>query len=231
MKTDKYAKKQKNKWISYIADGILSGIMLAIGAAVLMSCGNRYLGAFLFSLGLFCIVQFKYGLFTGKVGYIVNNKPSYILEVIVTLLSNIAGTAMAGGALRLTRIVNVPVQGTDSTIVQRCAAIMDGKLGDGILSAFVLAFFCGILMFTAVEANRKCSVSGNYAGALFGVVMPVFVFIVCGFNHCVADTAYYFISGCPDIGKALVYFPIAIAGNGLGGMFIPLVKKLSNQPL
>ena len=63
-------KKQKNKWLSFLADGMLSGLMIGIGCVVSMSCENRYLGAFLFSLGLFCIVQFQYGLYTGKVGYI-----------------------------------------------------------------------------------------------------------------------------------------------------------------
>lgn len=63
-------KKPKNKWLSFLADGMLSGLMIGIGCVVSMSCENRYLGAFLFSLGLFCIVQFQYGLYTGKVGYI-----------------------------------------------------------------------------------------------------------------------------------------------------------------
>lgn len=54
-------KKQKNKWLSFLADGMLSGLMIGIGCVVSMSCENRYLGAFLFSLGLFCIVQFQYG--------------------------------------------------------------------------------------------------------------------------------------------------------------------------
>lgn len=62
-------KPNKNKWISFLADGILSGLMLGVGGMVSLSSENRFLGAFLFSLGLFCIVQFKYGLFTGKVGY------------------------------------------------------------------------------------------------------------------------------------------------------------------
>ena len=52
-------KKQKNKWLSFLADGMLSGLMIGIGCVVSMSCENRYLGAFLFSLGLFCIVQFQ----------------------------------------------------------------------------------------------------------------------------------------------------------------------------
>ena len=86
-------------------------------------------------------------------------------------------------------------------------------------------------MFTAVEGSRKCKEEKNFTGSLFVVVMPVMVFIICGFNHCIADMFYYFFAGCPEPSKAIVYFILAIAGNSVGGMIVPLLKKLSNQPL
>lgn len=54
-------KKPKNKWLSFLADGMLSGLMIGIGCVVSMSCENRYLGAFLFSLGavLHCAVSVR----------------------------------------------------------------------------------------------------------------------------------------------------------------------------
>lgn len=80
-------KKPKNKWLSFLADGMLSGLMIGIGCVVSMSCENRYLGAFLFSLGLFCIVQFQYGLYTGKVGYIFDRDKAYLGETFFTFLA------------------------------------------------------------------------------------------------------------------------------------------------
>lgn len=224
-------KKQKNKWISFLADAVLSGLMLGVGGMVSLSSENRYLGAFLFSLGLFCIVQFQYGLYTGKVGYIVNRDLPYVAETAVTLLGNAVGTGLAAILLRQVRFFDVPVSTMDVTIADRVSATMEGKLNDSPLSMFILAIFCGMLMFTAVEANRKCSKKQNFVGALFGVVMPVMVFIICGFNHCVADLFYYFFAGCPEPSEAVLYFVLVIVGNGIGGMLIPAVKKLSNNPL
>lgn len=224
-------KRLKNRWLSFIIDGILSGFTLGVGGMVSLSSDNRYIGAFLFALGLFTIVQFKYGLYTGKVGYIVNREPAYILEVLVTLVSNAAGTLIAAVLLRQTRFFTATVAGMDVTIEERVTATINGKINDNPLSIFILAVFCGMLMFIAVEANRQCRAKGNFAGALFGVVFPVVVFIICGFNHCVADMFYYFFCGCPDVPKALVYFVFAITGNAAGGMLIPALKKLSNQPL
>ena len=224
-------KLKVNKWLSYIIDGILSGITLGVGGMVSFSSDNRYVGAFLFSLGLFTIVQFRYGLFTGKVGYIVNREPAYILEVLVTLISNAAGTFISALLLRQTRFFTTVVSGMEQTIEERVSAAVDGKIHDEPLSIFVLAAFCGMLMFTAVEVNRQCRAKGNFVGALFGVVFPVVVFIICGFNHCIADMFYYFFCGCPDVPAAILYFVLAVLGNAAGGMFIPAMKKLSNLPL
>lgn len=223
--------KAKNKWISFLADGILSGLMLGIGGMVSLSSENRFLGAFLFSLGLFCIVQFQYGLFTGKVGYIVNRDLPYVAETVVTLLGNALGTFITAILLRQVRFFTTAVSNLDVTIAERVQTMVSGKLNDHPLSIFLLAVFCGMLMFTAVEGNRQCRAKQNFTGALFVVVMPVMVFIICGFNHCIADLFYYFFAGFPQPGKAVIYFALAITGNAVGGMVIPLLKKLSNNPL
>ncbi len=221
----------KNKFLSYLSDGILAGFMIGIGAIVFMSSDNRYIGAFLFSLGLFSVVCFKYGLFTGKVGYIPLRDKGYLAEVGVTLFANLIGTFLAAILFRATRFKISLVTGLEVNACERAASSMTAKINDSLLSSFVLAIFCGLLMFTAVEAYRKCKEENNFSGAVFGVVMPVVVFIICGFNHCIADMAYYFMAGCPEPLKALPYFAVVIIGNSLGGMLVPLMKKLSNNAL
>lgn len=124
--------------------------------------------------------------------------------------------------LGLTRLKSSMVSGIGISVVKRAQEMMNVKMNDSFLSSFFLAVFCGILMFCAVEAYRKCCEDKNGCGAVFGVVMPVFVFIICGFNHCVADMAYYFISGCPLSAEAASYFAAAILGNGVGAITIPL---------
>ena len=83
---------------------LMTGFAIGIGGAVYLSCDNKYLGAFLFGTGLFVILSFGFNLFTGKVGYAVVNKPSYILDLIVIWLGNLAGTVIMGGMLLCTRI-------------------------------------------------------------------------------------------------------------------------------
>ena len=164
-------KKQKNKWLSFLADGMLSGLMIGIGCVVSMSCENRYLGAFLFSLGLFCIVQFQYGLYTGKVGYIFDRDKAYLGETFFTFLANAIGAGLTAGIVHLTRFATeTKVNGMDVTLMDRAQTTMSAKLDDSLLSSFVLAFFCGILMFSAVEGSRRCNEKKNFIGGVFNTV-------------------------------------------------------------
>ena len=56
---------------------LYSGLCIGLGGTAYLSCDNKILGAFLFGLGLFTILNFGFNLFTGKVGYFVNNKTRY----------------------------------------------------------------------------------------------------------------------------------------------------------
>ena len=112
----------------------------------------------------------------------------------------------------------------DVTISDRVQATVSGKIHDNPLSIFILAIFCGILMFTAVEGSRKCREEKNFTGSLFVVVMPVMVFIICGFNHCIADMFYFSVADAWS-GQALLRTLVITAANGVGGVMIPLAKK------
>lgn len=207
-----------SNYISYIINAVPSGILLCIGCAVSMSVPSKIIGALLFSLGLFIIIQFRLGLYTGKAGYIATKPPSYLIEVALTIVGNIIGTAIGGTLLRLTRF--------GAEFGTRSGEIISTKMNDTPVSIFILAIFCGILMYAAVEGNKRTSQKGDYVSALFAVVMPVIVFILCGLNHCVADMSYFFISGCAGAEIAPMYFLIVILGNALGCNTIPLFKKL-----
>lgn len=201
---------------SIYAKSLMSGILISIGCIVNLSVDNKYMGAFLFSLGLFTIIRFGFLLYTGKVGYIPENKPKYILYVIRILIGNACGTAFAAFAISFTRIWD--------GINSKADAIMGAKTGDNILSQLILGYFCGMLMYIAVDNAANCKKSGSDVSLVFGTVIPVMVFILCGFNHSIADCFYYF-AAIPDL-KGILYILIVALGNAVGGMTIPTLKKL-----
>lgn len=206
--------------LSQFVNAVIGGMMIGIGGCVSLSCDNKYIGAALFSLGLFAIIQFGFGLYTGKIGYVPLRKPLYLLECLFTLLGNALGTFIDAILLRQTRI--------SAAIAEKAAASVAVKTGDNLLSAFILAVFCGLLMFTAVENARLSNAAGGHVEKVVGTMLCIMVFILCGFNHCIADMFYIFLTG--TLSSAAAYLPIVILGNSVGGMLIPVLKMMTDKP-
>lgn len=119
------------KIIDIFLRSLLTGVAIAIGGTVYLSCPNKYLGVFLFGIGLFVILSFGFNLFTGKVGYAVENKPSYLGELGIIWLGNFAGAVLSALLITQTRI---------STISDKATELCNIKLGDNITSVFILSF-------------------------------------------------------------------------------------------
>lgn len=200
------------KIIDIFLRSFMTGVAIAVGGTVYLSCGNKYLGAFLFGTGLFVILSFGFNLFTGKVGYAVEREPAYLGELGIIWLGNFAGAAVSAFLILQTRIAGIG---------DKAKELSDIKLSDGLLSIFILAFFCGILMFIAADGNKNIK---NPVGQILAIFLPVVVFIISGFEHCIANMYYFTLSGSWSA-KALGYMMIMTLENAAGGMLIPLVKK------
>ncbi len=208
---------------SILSKAVLSGILIGLGGTVYLAVENKYLGGMLFSLGLFTILRYGFALYTGKVGYIPERKPVYLREVGITLLGNILGTAIAAFLIRLSR--------TGILVHENAMNAMQTKMYDGFVSRLILGLFCGLLMFIAVDNGNRCKAENRDMSFLFGTVMPVMVFIFCGFNHSVADCFYFFAAvDSPEmILPGIGYLLTIVIGNALGGMLIPLCMKLFDK--
>ncbi len=207
------------KYLNLFIKAIIAGLLISVAGCAYLSCESRYLGAFLFSFALFGIIRFGFALFTGRVGYIPLKPLSYIPEVITAFFGNIAGTAIGAAALSLTRIWG--------KVRENASAVIELKASDGLLSCFVLGIFCGMLMFMAVDNAALKKETPADTSMVFGTVLPVMLFIICGFNHCIADAFYMFAGGVS--GRAVLYIIAVALGNALGGMLIPLTRKFMKE--
>lgn len=185
----------------------LAGIMISIGGTIYLSLENKMVGAFLFSIGLFMICVNGYNLYTGKIGYVIERKKGYVIELLITLLGNFIGTVSCGLVLSKTRIY--------SSIKTVAINICTTKLNDNLLSIFILSIFCGMLMYLAVDLYKRKTDFGRYLGIFLGVT----VFILAGFEHCVANMYYFTIADMWE-GKTLLYVLIMILGNSVGSIII-----------
>lgn len=188
----------------------LAGIMIAIGGTVFLSIENKVIGASLFSIGLFGVLIYNLNLYTGKIGYLITNfNLKYIKELIITLIGNFIGACSVGFILRYTRIYD--------EIYEKSLMLANTKLNDNILSIFILSIFCGLLMYYAVNGFKKQTDFGKYLVVYLGVA----VFILCGFEHCIANMYYFSVADIWSL-KTLGYTGIMVLGNSIGSFIIPL---------
>lgn len=200
--------------IEILIKSILAGIMIGIGGTIYLSLDNKIVGSILFAIGLFIIVVYSFNLYTGKIGYLINNfNKKYIRELIITLIGNFIGAFFVGFILKYTRIYTM--------ISEKAKTLADIKLNDTLISILILSLFCGILMYLAVNTYKEVKDTGKYLAVFLGVI----VFILCGFEHCIANMYYFSVSSTWSL-NTLLYLLVMILGNSLGGILIPLCNKV-----
>ena len=193
-------------------NGILAGILIAIGGRVFLACANRYVGATLFSVALLCICYKGYGLFTGKVGFLPEQHDKAAWTVVLTaLLGNLIATCLFGWAIRYA----LPQLGDTAQTV--CEA----KLTQLWPQTAIRGLLCGVLMYLAVSIFRDHKTTA----AIFFCVP---VFILSGFERSIADMFYFAASGIVSW-QACGFLWCVILSNAVGGVLLPLLTMLTKE--
>lgn len=196
---------------------IIGGLCIGLGATAYLCTENAIFGSVLFTLGLFTICTMGFNLFTGKVSYILEKRPYRFIELPLIWLGNLIGTAGLALLLSLTRI--------GENLSERAAELCRIKLGDSPLSVFILAIFCNLLIFIAVDGfKNNPRPIGKYLGLFLGVI----AFIFCSYEHCIANMFYFAAGGAWSI-NALLYLIIITVGNSVGGLLIPICRIAHNK--
>lgn len=199
-------------YLKSFVSGILGGGCIALGGVAYLSLESTVLGALFFTVGLFTICTLGLNLFTGKVCYVFQRDRSYALNLPVIWLGNLAGTVIVGLLVQATRLA--------PNLVDRAQSVCQAKLDDGWLSLFLLGMLCNIFIYIAVEGfNQNPHQLGKYLSLLFGVM----VFILCGYEHCVADMFYFTVAGVWSL-DTLLRLLIITLGNAVGGVIFPLAR-------
>lgn len=206
----------KHNYLSAFLKAILAGMMIAIGACAYLGIENHYLGAALFTIGLFTIYTLDLYLYTGKVGYLLEDKD--ILKIVIIWVGNFIGAVCTAVAVSLTRLT------TSSSIVENAQHYAEIKLGDpSYLSLLILGGFCGIMMFLAACSYKKTHDTSNSVGGYIGLFLCVMIFMLLGFEHSIANMFYFTVAGAWSA-HAVVALLVVTIGNAIGGLLINVVS-------
>ena len=179
-----------------IRKSIGASALIMMGVVVLLT--GSPIGPFLFAFGLLNVCYFDFYLFTGKCGYVIDNKEWKKLFFI--LLVNLAAGWILGALIGIT-----------NPMLFAAAALKVASWTNPLLH-FIQSILCGAIMFLAVETYKRKSV----LGILYGVPL----FIICGFQHCIANII--------TLGLSISFSPfilIAIVGNFLGAITMNYLSR------
>ena len=202
-----------------LTNALLAGIMIGIAGTVYLAVPNEIAGALFFAFGLMTILCFGFKLYTGAIGYLMTQQKSdagrYLLTLFLIWIGNFAGCFLVGSLIRMSR--------TFGKISARVEQICQVKMADDPASILILAIFCGLLMYLGVESYRRENLPPVFRFA--AVFLCVAIFILSGFEHCIANM-YYFSAAGVWSGKTLALIALMTLGNSIGSWIVPLGAKV-----
>lgn len=188
-----------NKIYDTLLSAICAGICIGLGGYINIHIANPYIGALLFTTGLYIISNYNLNLFTGKVGYIVlqADRWDYLKNLIIILIGNFIGCYI------------IALLGCQNDIATyNLVQIVNTSLNVDYLTSCVRAILCGFLVFIAVDLFK-------YQHITLGLFVCIPTFILSGMYHSIAF-AYYFMAADRFPIILLIYY---IIGNTIGGLF------------
>ena len=195
----------KISYFDIFIKSILAGLVIGIAGIVNLSVNNSYLGAFLFSFGLITIIIMNLYLFTGKIGTIKLKQEWKLIPIMI--IGNYLGTLFASFLIKYTRLYN--------NIYEKALNIYNIKIEDTYLSIFILAFFCGVMMFLAV-------VEFSINKSLIIIIFSIMIFILSNYEHSIANMFYFNIIMKWNF-ESITKIIIMILGNAIGSLFFKFI--------
>ena len=186
-------------------------ILKSIGASVLISLGDYALlklgnpiGPVIFAFGLLGVCYMGQNLFTGKCGFLFEDKIPFKNLMIILIVNLIAGYLMG-----------LCFSFCDSDVV--ASSLVKVASWEVSFPFFIRSIMCGIIMYIAVLLYRK----GTPLGIIFGI--PLFIF--CGFQHCIANIITM------GVAKAFHWsIVICVLGNFVGSLFMWYISRDIPEP-
>lgn len=212
--------------------GLLAGFFIAIAAAATNTAAHSFsntavvktICGLLFPFGLIIVIYTGAELFTGNcfsLGVSLMQGQLGALGMLrnltIVYLGNFAASALTAAGLVFAGQMDMS-SGALAVFTIRLAA---GKCSLDFWKAIVLGIFCNVLVCGAVACAMLMKTPGAKA---IGAYLPTCFFVICGFEHCVANMYYIpaglFAMSLPEYASLAAKAGINTAGLSWGGFLL-----------
>lgn len=190
--------------LNLVKKSFAASLLIGLGNFALLKLGNP-IGPIIFAFGLLGVCYLGLNLFTGKCGFLIEDKLK-IKDLLIILIVNLAAGYIVGLLFSV----------ADPSIVE--AASSKVSSWEFSLAFFAKSFLCGVIMYLAVKMYKK----GTPLGIIFGI--PLFIF--CGFQHCIANVITLGVASA--FSWSLI---LAILGNFAGSLFVSWITVDSKKKI
>ena len=172
-----------------------AGVSIGIAGIAYLKTGN----AWVFPIGLYMVCFFGLHLYTGRVCYA---KLIDAPELLWMIIMNFIGAGLLG----------ILCHFVYPELAQKAAELTAAKINQD-MRVFPRAFLCNVMIFVAVHSWKNIPSPNNIIGLIFATA----IFVMCGFEHCVANAFYFGCAFNHNI-EMIWYLPACALGNTIGGL-------------
>lgn len=183
--------------VKMIILGMLAGAFIAVGGTAsnvaVHNISNvgvaRALAGAIFPVGLMLVVMTGSELFTGNclmVTAFLDKKikgMQMLRNLVIVYISNLAGSVIIAGLVYLSGQFNY----TDGMLGAYTIKVALAKTTIAPGTAIASGILCNMLVCLAVILALSAK---DIIGKIFGIFFPIASFVICGFEHCVANMYY-----------------------------------------
>ena len=210
--------------VKLIVLGLMAGAFVALGGvsstAVAVSLSEasfgKFLGACIFPGGLTMVLLAGSELFTGNALLVI---PFLEKEIklggvfknwIFVYVGNFIGSILVASAIVFSHQVSMFDNGLAVSIISTAATKCSLSFSD----AFIRGIMCNFLVCIAVWISFAAK---DVANKIIGLFFPILIFVICGFEHCVANM-YYISAGLLTKANPVYLEAAKAAGVNLGSL-------------
>lgn len=176
---------------------ILAGALIAFPGAVTNMAGYgltnnsiiRVLSGLLFAFGLGMVILSGAELFTGNTLMVIGvmDKRVKVLKVLRSWLVVYVGNFIGSLLVAILCAKFGWVNAGEGALAVYSMKVAVGKMTMPFMNAFIMGIMCNVLVTLAVLFSLSAQ---DVTGRILGAYTPVLLFVICGFNHSIADMFY-----------------------------------------
>ena len=224
-------KKSERSFGRLFVLAILAGMTIALGGATAATATHalanvslqRLISGLLFPFGLGIVVLTGSELFTGNCLItisVLEKKTTWqkmLYNLMVVYLGNFVGALLVSAGCAYFGQFDASAGGLAVQAIRTAIAKCSISFPNGL----VLGILCNVL----VSAGVMVSLTGkDAAGRIMGAYIPVALFVICGFEHCVANMYYVpaglFAASVPEYAQLAVEAGLDLSALSWGNFFL-----------